>query len=106
MNLYQMSAKEFRREMKAFYKTYYGKVVFCLAYAMFFISLIFFLMICINTLTHSSWSYWRYVMMIPVSALFTILCFIIGSIYYYIELKAFICSKKRKVYRNFIYILF
>ncbi len=96
MNLYQMSAKEFRREMKAFYKTYYGKVVFCLAYAMFFISLIFFLMICINTLTHSSWSYWRYEMMIPVSALFTILCFIIGSIYYYIELKAFICSKKKK----------
>lgn len=94
MNLYQMSAKEFRREMKAFYKTYYGKVVFCLAYAMFFISLIFFLMICINTLTHSSWSYWRYVMMIPMSALITILFFIIGSIYYYKELKEFIYSRK------------
>ena len=94
MNLYQMSAKEFRREMKAFYKTYYGKVVFCLAYAMFFISLIFFLMICINTLTHSSWTYWRYVMMVPMSALITILFFIIGSIYYYKELKEFICSRK------------
>ena len=94
--MYQMGSKEIKREMKAFYKTYYGKIVFCLAYAMFFISLIFLLLISIKRLPHASWGHWRYLMMIPASALFTILCFVIGSIYYYRELKTFIDTKKKK----------
>lgn len=89
MSIYEMGNKEIRTYIRKFGKTAYGKVVFCLAYAIPLILTI----ACIEYVLLSRASIcfeFIYSSVIIVLLLAIFISFILGSRYYYKELKGFI----------------
>lgn len=93
MNIYEMNNKNIKKSIGKFNKTTYGKTVFLLAYS---IPLIFFLMLlflfislylctCVGFFVKSAIMF-----LFPIFVNLVLLSFVLGSIYYYHELKAFI----------------
>lgn len=97
MNIYQLSQKELKKEMKKFYKTAYGKIVFCLAYSVPIISflLMIALMIPLFFCSCGIWGLWCYGPIFMALLFMTLISFILGSIYYYHKLETFIQSKSK-----------
>ncbi len=96
MDIYSLSNKEIRKCMREFNKTVYGKTIFVISYSTFLISLIVLIVFAIA----SSCSYNHYLLIIlqfpylMVGMFLTLISFVIGSAYYYHELKEYIKTKK------------
>lgn len=91
--IYKMTQKDLKKEMKEFNKTAYGKIVLTLSYAIPCISILFSILSFVM-----SYCYWWYAFLFgiafPVGMIITIVTFVIGTVYYYKELKEYIHSKK------------
>ncbi len=96
MKFYNLDNKGLRKEIKKFRKTNYGKIVFCLSYAVSFLSFLIsiFFIVFVNGCTYKYFCY-RF---LPITLIFlfvTFVSFILGSIYYYRELKKYVESKEK-----------
>ena len=89
--IYSLNGKELKKEIKKFNKTYYGKIIFTLAYAVPLLCLLllilsFTVQVCLKcTLLFGTFNF--------MLVMFTFVSFIIGSIYYYSEIRKFVNQK-------------
>lgn len=88
MNIYKMKAKDVRKELLKFSKTYYGKIVFLLSYVVFFYSFIFTLGVFLVYYFGSLLEF-PYLLFFG-SLVFTFLSFVIGSMNFYKEVRLFV----------------
>ncbi len=94
MNIYQCSQKKIKKQIQAFQKTSYGKTVFCLAYAVPIVSVLLFIIVMISMMIWNwCWYFFFVSLMIPFFLFFTLISFVVGSAYYYKELREFIAAK-------------
>lgn len=97
MNIYKLNNKELKKEMKKFSRTTFGKIIFCLSYAVPLLLLILTIVLYIVILTTIRCYYHTFVL-VPLFATFailTLISFILGSIYYYKELRIYIETKNK-----------
>jgi len=90
MNIYTEDNQEMKMMMRSFTKTQYGKIMFLLSYALFFMFLIATLMVLFLFKYH-----WRFPFVMAGFSLITLISFIIGSVNYYNELRKYIMSQKK-----------
>lgn len=93
MNIYKLDEKNFKNEMISFTKTYYGKIVFVLSYAIPFILLLLLISMSICQIINPEYCF--ILGMLELIVLFLLLIFFInGTRYYYKELYKYIETKK------------
>ena len=89
MNIYTKDIKELRKIMISFTKTIYGRTMFTLSYALFFLLLMITL---ISFLLYKDTA--NHPLLMTGLAFLTLLTFILGSINYYKELRIYISQQK------------
>ncbi len=89
MNIYTFTNREWKTAMRAFGKCVYGRIVFCLSYSVFFISLASWIVsvVCcvLEPMLCSFLAGWLFVWLG-----FILVSFILGNIYFYHQLVKFI----------------
>lgn len=97
MNIYQCSQKKMKKFIKAFRKTEYGRTVFCLAYSVPIIGLML-LLITMFSLIIWKWCWYFFFLsiLIPFLLFLVLISFVIGSAYYYRELREYILITSKK----------
>ena len=97
MNIYQCSQKKIKKYIRAFRKTEYGRTVFCLAYS---VPIIGFLLLLIVLFSLIIWKWCLYFfflsLLIPFLLFFILISFVLGSAYYYRELREFVSVNSKK----------
>ncbi len=88
MTVYELSNKELKKEFRKFGKTTYGKVVFCLSYAIPLISLIVSAETFAFMKLYSDFA-WCYRPAFIIALVMTFISFILGSRYFYKEFRLF-----------------
>ena len=97
MNIYQCSQKKMKKYIKAFRKTEYGRTVFCLAYSVPIIGLLLLLIVLFSLIIWKWCLYFFFLsLLIPFLLFFILISFVIGSAYYYRELREFILISSNK----------
>ena len=98
MNIYKLNYKKLRRQMTLFMKTIYGKIVFILAYSIPIIFTVLFLMVTSDLKIYYQDPKMIYFLVGVIYLLLVaiLLTFIIGTVYFYKELKGFILSHEKK----------
>ena len=97
MNIYNLNYKKLRKQMTLFMKTAYGKIVFILAYTIPIVFTLLFLLVTGDL----RYYYFDTLMMYSLVSLMYILLaivlisFILGTMYFYKELKGFISSNTK-----------
>lgn len=90
MTVYDLSNKELKKEFRKFGKTTFGKVIFCLSYAMPFLSIVVAIetfvlsKLCINCTV----VFW-YKPVCIIALILSFVTFILGSRYFYKEFRKF-----------------
>ena len=98
MSIYDLDAKQLKSEMKAFGGTRYGKIVFCIAYSPFFLTLVIAIAL-FFVLKGSVYSFLS--VALPLGLLLcSLFAFCIGSGYFYNQFKGFIKNKKVESVRD------
>lgn len=93
MNIYECTNEDIRTYLKEFSKTTYGKIVFILSYTIFFVSVLLFFQYLLLMVRCSDMIMFYFVF--PILVLFILTTFVLGSRYYYKELRLFIERKKK-----------
>lgn len=100
MTIYDLSMNDMRKEIKNFYKTNYGKTVFLLAYALPIVLILITVALLLATFTMCYCSlnllsaFIGYVL--PISCFLILITFVLGSRYYYRELRIYVNKKSNK----------
>ncbi len=94
MNIYELDNKGLRKVIREFGKTAYGKVVFILSYMIFFIALIAAAEFCVIP-RFSEVDAQLYKLFVIVSIVLSFISFVLGSRFYYRELRKFIETQKK-----------
>lgn len=88
MTVYDLNNKELKKEFRKFGATTFGKVVFCLAYAIPFLSLIVSVEMFVLSKIHCNYD-WCYKPAFVIALVVTFVSFIHGSRYFYKEFRKF-----------------
>lgn len=97
MTVYDLNNKELRKEFRKFGKTTFGKVVFCLAYAIPLLSLIVAIeMFVLSKLCICCAVCLWYKPICVIALIFTFVTFILGSRYFYKEFREFFRALHRE----------
>lgn len=105
MNIYKLSKKEFNEKKKEFYKTYYGKKIVCTYFVIPFIGMLITVELFIQTvmcyfLLDHNWCrpFFLSWLTIPlfISAILTLVAYVLAYKTYFAELKEYILSLKSK----------
>lgn len=95
MTVYDLNNKELRKEFRKFGATTFGKVVFCLAYSIPFLSLIVSVEIFILSKLYCNYA-WCYKPTFVIALVVTFVSFILGSRYFYKEFRKFFDATHRE----------
>lgn len=87
MTVYDLNNKELKKEFRKFGHTTFGKVVFCLAYMIPFISMI--VSIELFVLSKVTCCFWCYKSALVVALICMFVSFVLGSRYFYKEFRKF-----------------
>ena len=87
MTVYDLNNKELKKEFRKFGHTTFGKVVFCLAYIMPFISMI--VSIELFAIMKIYNCYWCYKIPFVIALICMFVSFVLGSRYFYKEIRKF-----------------
>lgn len=88
MTVYDLKNKELRQEFRKFGHTTFGKVVFCLAYIIPFISMIVSIEMYALAKLYSEYA-WCYNVLFVIALICTFVSFVLGSRYFYKEFRKF-----------------
>lgn len=88
MTVYDLNNKELKKEFRKFGKTTFGKVVFCLAYAIPLVSLIISVEVFIFSRLYREYA-WCYKPAFIIALVICFVSFILGSRYFYKEFRTF-----------------
>lgn len=88
MTVYDLNTKELKKEFRKFGKTTFGKVVFCLAYAIPLLSLIVSVEMYVFSKLYCEYA-WCYKSALIIALSITFVSFILGSRYFYKEFRKF-----------------
>lgn len=88
MTVYDLSNKEMKKEFRKFGKSAFGKVVFCLAYAIPLISLIISIEMFVFSRLSREYA-WCYTSAFVIALIVCFVSFIFGSRYFYKEFRNF-----------------
>lgn len=88
MSIYEMTNKEMRKEIRSFGKTTYGKVVICLSYIIPLVAMVVAIEFLVFAIQCNCFACYKPA--IVITLVFMFVSFVLGSRYYYKELKGFI----------------